>query len=278
MMLYGRAMNAAIPFPAIDPVAFALGPLEFRWYGLAYMIGLLFAWYRARRLLMRAELWAGRTRFQPDDLDNLIVLCTLGVVLGGRLGYVLFYNTEHYLLNPQDIFKLWHGGMSFHGGLAGAAAALYGYARWKSVPTLSAFDLAACVAPVGLLLGRLANFINGELWGRATDASWGIVFPNAGPVPRHPSQLYEAATEGLLLYIAVHLISRRGGLMSPGRTTAVFAIGYAAARIFCEFFREPDPQLGFLFGNFATMGMLLSLPMLAIGIWLLMRRGKTAAA
>ncbi len=266
-------LAGAIPFPAFDPVAIAIGPLEFRWYGLAYMAGLLFAWWYARRLLLQPPLWGGRARLPPDDLDNLIVLVTLGIVLGGRLGYVLFYNIEHYLLNPQDIFKLWHGGMSFHGGLAGAAAALYGFALYTGTPAMGLFDLASAVAPMGLLLGRIANFINGELWGRASDVSWAMVFPNAGPLPRHPSQLYEAATEGALLFVVLVVVCQRGGLKRPGLVSGVFGIGYALARIFCEFFREPDPQLGFLLGGAMTMGMLLSLPVLSLGIWLLLRAG-----
>jgi phosphatidylglycerol:prolipoprotein diacylglycerol transferase len=202
-----------------------------------------------------------------------------GVVLGGRIGFVLFYDLPRYLERPQDIFAIWQGGMSFHGGLIGATLGLWLFARRRGYPALSVFDLAAAVVPIGLFLGRIANFINSELWGRpAPDFPYAMVFPNGGPVPRHPSQLYEALGEGLLLFILVSLVVRFGGFRRPGLAAGIFGMGYAVARIFSEFFREPDPQLGFLFGSSVdalsggiTMGMLLSLPVFFAGLWLVLR-------
>jgi phosphatidylglycerol:prolipoprotein diacylglycerol transferase len=188
-------------------------------------------------------------------------------VLGGRLGYVLFYNLDFFLAHPASIPAVWEGGMSFHGGLAGATFGLWLFARRVKAPLLSVFDLTACVTPIGIFFGRLANFIKPELWGRPTDVAWAMVFPDpaAGPFPRHPSQLYEAALEGVALFLVLLIARRMGALRRPGLATAIFTIGYAVARIICEFFREPDAQLGFLFGG-ATMGMLLSLPLIAAGL------------
>ncbi|MGH6868939.1 MAG: prolipoprotein diacylglyceryl transferase, partial [Methylocella sp.] len=206
----------------------------------------------------------------PLDIDDLLLSAAMGVILGGRLGYVLFYNAGFYLAHPAEVFAVWKGGMSFHGGLAGTALAIYVVAARKRISVLSLADVCAAAVPVGLFLGRIANFIKPELWGRPTDVPWAMVFPGAGPFPRHPSQLYEAGLEGfvlfLVLYIAVHL----GALRRPGLVTGLFAAGYGAARIACEFFREPDAQLGFLFGG-ATMGMLLSLPLIAAGIVFIVR-------
>ncbi len=256
----------AIPFPAFDPVAIELGPLAIRWYALAYLAGLVLGWLLARRLVRRPG-WS----LTPEFVDDFLFYATLGVVIGGRLGYVLFYNLPYYLANPLEIVAVWKGGMSFHGGLLGVlVAALWTARKWK-VPPLEVFDLAAAVAPLGLFFGRVANFINAELWGRPTDVPWAVIFPNAGDVPRHPSQLYEAALEGLLLFAVLQALawrideSRKRGLLS-----GVFLLGYGLARIFVEFFREPDPQLGYLLG-FITMGQLLSLPLVLAGLWLLLR-------
>jgi phosphatidylglycerol---prolipoprotein diacylglyceryl transferase len=265
-----------IPFPDIDPVAFAIGPFAIRWYALAYIAGLFGGLMYAKRLAARDASWGAIRRPSPVELDDLLLWATLGVILGGRLAYVFFYQPGYFLSKPLEALAIWSGGMSFHGGLAGAAFAMWVFARVKRLPVLSLFDLVATVAPLGLMLGRIANFINGELWGRATDVSWAIIFPNGGPIPRHPSQLYEAATEGLLLLIVLAVLVRKVGYHRPGFITGVFGAGYALSRIFCEFFREPDPQLGFLFGGFATMGMLLSLPMLAIGLWLIARAPRAA--
>ncbi|KPH82655.1 prolipoprotein diacylglyceryl transferase [Bosea vaviloviae] len=275
----------AIAFPVIDPVALQLGPLSVKWYGLAYVVGLLGGWWYARRLVSAEPLWAGRARPRAEELDDMLLFVALGVVLGGRLGFVLFYDLQRYLSRPQDIVAIWQGGMSFHGGLIGAATGLWLFARRRGYPALSVFDLAAAVVPIGLFLGRIANFINAELWGRpAPDVPWAMEFPNGGPLPRHPSQLYEAFAEGILLFLLLSLLVRAGGLKRPGLVAGVFGMGYAVARIVCEFFREPDPQLGFLFGasvdalsGGVTMGMLLSLPLFVAGLWLVLRARRAKA-
>jgi phosphatidylglycerol:prolipoprotein diacylglycerol transferase len=275
----------AIPFPIIDPVALSIGPLSVKWYGLAYVAGLIGGWWYARRLVAADGLWGGRARPKPEELDDMLLYVALGVVLGGRIGFVLFYDLARYLARPQDIFAIWQGGMSFHGGLLGATLGLWLFARRRGYPALGVFDIAATVVPIGLFLGRIANFINAELWGRpAPDVPWAMVFPNAGPLPRHPSQLYEALGEGLILFVVLALVVRAGGLKRPGLVAGVFGMGYAVARIVCEFFREPDPQLGFLFGTSAdglsggvTMGMVLSLPLLAAGLFLFQRARRVAA-
>jgi phosphatidylglycerol:prolipoprotein diacylglycerol transferase len=268
----------AIPFPAIDPVAISVGPLSVKWYGLAYVAGLLGGWWQARRIAGNDALWHGRARPTPVSLDDMLLWVALGVVIGGRMGYVLFYNLEQFVADPVEIIRVWNGGMSFHGGLIGALAAMWLFAKKQGVPLLSVLDLVAPVAPIGLFFGRIANFINAELWGRpAPDFPYAVIFPDAGPVPRHPSQLYEAATEGLLLLVLIGLVVRMGGYRRPGLAAGVFGVGYAVFRIGCEFFREPDPQLGFLFGTSVdalkggiTMGMVLSLPLLAAGIALIL--------
>lgn len=274
---------AALTFPDIDPVAIAIGPFAIRWYALAYVAGLIGGWLYARRLVANDALWGGRKRPSLIDLDDLIVWAAIGVVAGGRLGYVLFYNPGYYAQAPLEALMVWRGGMSFHGGLVGAMLATVFFARRRDLPVLGVLDLVATVAPVGLFFGRIANFINGELWGRpAPDFPYAVIFPGAGPIPRHPSQLYEAATEGLLLLILLALVVRAVGYRRPGLIAGLFAAGYAIARIGCEFFREPDPQLGFLFGTETgiglTMGMLLSLPLLAAGLWLIARSRRTGAA
>ncbi|MFM9976346.1 MAG: prolipoprotein diacylglyceryl transferase [Beijerinckiaceae bacterium] len=254
-----------IPFPDIDPIALQIGPFAIRWYALAYIAGLFGGLWYTKWLVAKASLWGAVRRPTASDLDDLLLWATLGVILGGRLAYVIFYQPGYFLAKPLEIFTIWSGGMSFHGGFMGVVIAIILFARARKLSILSMLDLAATVAPIGLLLGRIANFINGELWGRTTDVPWAIVFPNGGPVARHPSQLYEAATEGLLLLLLLAFLVNRFGYRRPGLIGGVFVAGYGLARIFCEFFREPDPQLGFLLGNWATMGMLLSLPMLLIG-------------
>jgi phosphatidylglycerol:prolipoprotein diacylglycerol transferase len=266
----------------IDPVAISIGPFAIRWYALAYVVGLLGGWYYAKRLAARADYWAGLRQPKPLDIDDLIVWVAFGVVLGGRLGYVLFYNFGAYLSQPLEILAVWRGGMSFHGGFAGAVLAIVLFARARGLNPLAMLDMAAVVTPIGLFFGRIANFINGELWGRpAPDFPFAIVFPHAGPVPRHPSQLYEAFGEGLILFIVMAIAVRRFGFRRPGLLGGIFVLGYAVARIVCEFFREPDAQLGFLFGSSVgalgggiTMGMLLSVPMALVGaaaIWIAAR-------
>lgn len=272
----------ALPFPMIDPVLVQIGPLAIRWYALAYIAGLVLGWLLARTLVARPALWGGTSPMKPQDLDDALFWATLGVILGGRIGYVLFYNLPFFLQNPGEIIAVWRGGMSFHGGLAGTIIALVLFARSRNIPVLSMLDVAGVVAPLGLFFGRLANFINSELWGRPTDVPWAVVFPTGGNIPRHPSQLYEAALEGLLLFCIMMLLVRLGGLRRPGLATGIFAIGYGLARIIVEFYREPDAQLGYLaFGT--TMGQWLSLPLLLIGIVFVAisfrhtsTRGKTA--
>jgi phosphatidylglycerol:prolipoprotein diacylglycerol transferase len=207
------------------------------------------------------------------DYDDFVLWVTLGIILGGRLGYVLFYNPAYFAAHPIEIVQLWNGGMSFHGGFLGCVMAVVLFARHRGIPILSLGDVTCAVAPIGLFLGRIANFINGELWGRPSDVPWAMVFPGAGPMPRHPSQLYEAALEGLVLFGVLALLMRAGALRRPGTITGAFALGYGIARAFCELFREPDAQLGFLWGGL-TMGMLLSLPLMLVGIALIVAANR----
>jgi phosphatidylglycerol:prolipoprotein diacylglycerol transferase len=258
-------MLLALPFPNIDPVLIQLGPFAIRWYALAYIAGILLGWLYARAIIRNEKLWGGPAPMTATDCDDFIVWVTLGVILGGRLGYVLFYNPDYFAAHPLEALQLWKGGMSFHGGFTGCIAAVVLFARSRGIPVLSLGDITCAVGPIGVLLGRLANFINGELWGRPADVPWAMVFPTGGPVPRHPSQLYEAALEGLLLFVVLGLLVRSGALKRPGLIIGAFAIGYALTRSFSELFREPDAQLGFLWGGL-TMGMLLSLPLLLFGI------------
>jgi phosphatidylglycerol---prolipoprotein diacylglyceryl transferase len=246
-------------------VLIQLGPFAIRWYALAYIAGILLGWLYARAIIRNEKLWGGPAPMTATDCDDFIVWVTLGVILGGRLGYVLFYNPDYFAAHPLEALQLWKGGMSFHGGFTGCIAAVVLFARSRGIPVLSLGDITCAVGPIGVLLGRLANFINGELWGRPADVPWAMVFPTGGPVPRHPSQLYEAALEGLLLFVVLGLLVRSGALKRPGLIIGAFAIGYALTRSFSELFREPDAQLGFLWGGL-TMGMLLSLPLLLFGI------------
>jgi phosphatidylglycerol:prolipoprotein diacylglycerol transferase len=239
--------------------------LVIRWYALAYIVGILLGWAYARAIIRNERNWGGPAPLAVEDLDDFIVWVTLGIILGGRTGYVLFYNLPHFIEQPLEILQVWNGGMSFHGGFLGCVVAVVWFAWRRSVSMLSLGDLTCAVAPTGLLLGRLANFINGELWGRVTDVPWAMIFPRGGPLPRHPSQLYEAGLEGLVLLILLGLMVRAGALRRPGLMLGAFAANYALMRIFCEFFREPDVQVGFLWGG-TTMGMLLSLPLFIAGI------------
>jgi phosphatidylglycerol:prolipoprotein diacylglycerol transferase len=253
-----------IPYPVINPVMIHLGPLPIRWYAMGYIVSLVAGWLIAMRLAGNERLWGGAPRPPADRLDDLLVFVAFGAVLGGRTGYVLFYNLPFVLHNPWEIPQLWKGGMSFHGGLAGAALGAWIFARRVGVPVLSVGDLCCSVAPIGLFLVRIANFIKPELWGRPTDVPWAMIFPGAGPEPRHPSQLYEAGLEGIVLGLILLYVVRKGAFRRPGLTSGLFVGLYGLARIFCEFFRQPDPQLGFLFGG-ATMGMILSAPLVVIG-------------
>ena len=254
-----------IPFPAIDPILISIGPFEVRWYALAYIVGIIGGWFYARAIISSQKLWGGPAPLTVTDFDDFVLWITLGIILGGRIGYVLFYNLAHFAANPLEIVQLWNGGMSFHGGVTGCIVAIVLFALRRGIPMLSLGDVTAAVAPIGLFLGRLANFINGELWGRPSDVPWAMLFPHGGPIPRHPSQFYEAALEGAVLFIVVGLLVRSGALKRPGIVTGMFAIGYGLARITCELFREPDAQLGFLWGGL-TMGMLLCIPLILAGI------------
>ena len=278
-MILGKPVLAAIAYPAFDPVALSLGPIEIRWYALAYIAGLLIGWFYASRLVSADGLWAsGQARPTARHFDDAIVYITLGVVLGGRLAYVLFYDPIRFLREPWEIPAIWHGGMSFHGGFLGAVLALVMFARANRISPYSMLDVAAAVTPIGLFLGRIANFIKPELWGRPTDVAWGMVFPGSDGQVRHPSQLYEAALEGIILLLVLAVAVRMGAFRRPGLIGGLFVAGYGIGRITAEFFREPDPQLGFIAGGFATMGMLLSLPMLAVGIWAVSRAFNRPAA
>jgi phosphatidylglycerol---prolipoprotein diacylglyceryl transferase len=262
----GAAMPLfVIPFPSFDPVLVHIGPFAIRWYALAYIFGILLGWLYARTIIRSQRLWGGTAPMGVDDFDDFILWVTLGIIVGGRTGYVLFYNLPFFIEHPLEIVQVWHGGMSFHGGFIGCVLAVFLFAHHRGIPTLSLGDITCGVGPIGLFLGRIANFINGELWGRPSDAPWAMVFPEGGPLPRHPSQLYEAALEGLLLFIVLALLMRAGALKRPGLIIGCFAVGYAIARTTCEFFREPDAQLGFLWGGL-TMGMLLSIPLFLAGV------------
>ena len=263
-------MLALLAYPVIDPVLVRLGPLPIRWYALAYIGGLVGGWAGARFLAARDRLWGGRAHPTLLSIDDLVVYIAVGIIGGGRVGYVLFYNLPYYLAHPLEALFVWNGGMSFHGGLIGAALAMALFARRAGVALDSVSDAVAAVVPIGLFLGRVANFIKPELWGRPSDVAWAMVFPGSDGQPRHPSQLYEAGLEGMALFILLWVVIARGGLKRDGLVTALFCIGYGCARIACEFFREPDRQLGYLFAR-ATMGMLLSLPLIAVGLALLVR-------
>ncbi|WP_027581141.1 prolipoprotein diacylglyceryl transferase [Bradyrhizobium sp. Ai1a-2] len=256
-----------IDFPVFNPIAISIGPIAIRWYALAYICGIVIGWIYARQMIKNEKLWGGPAPITLTQMDDFILWVTLGIIVGGRTGYVLFYNLPFFIQHPAEIFELWKGGMSFHGGFLGCVVAVMWFARRNHVPTLSLGDMTTAVAPIGLFLGRLANFINSELWGRPADPSlpWAMVFPNGGPLPRHPSQLYEAGLEGILLFTILAVMIRMGALKRPGLVLGSFILIYGIARIIGEHFREPDPQLGFLWGG-PTMGMLLSVPMVIVGI------------
>lgn len=255
-----------VDFPVFDPVALALGPIVIRWYALAYIVGIVLGWVYARSLIKKERLWGGEVPITLPQLDDFILWVTIGIIVGGRTGYVLFYNLPFFIAHPSEILELWKGGMSFHGGFLGCVVAVMWFAWRNRIPILSLGDITTAVAPIGLFLGRIANFINSELWGRHAEASlpWAMIFPNGGPLPRHPSQLYEAGLEGIVLFTALAIMIRMGALKRPGLILGSFIAIYGIARIIGEHFREPDPQLGFLWGGL-TMGMLLSVPMIIVG-------------
>ena len=269
-----------LPFPDFDPVLVQIGPFAIRWYALAYICGILLGWVYAKAILRWPHAWGGPAPIATTDFDDFVLWVTLGVILGGRIGYVLFYNPAHFAAHPTEIVQLLKGGMSFHGGFLGVVLAVALFSRKRGIPFFSLADVCCAVYPIGHFLGRVANFINGELWGRPSDVAWAVVFPGGGAFPRHPSQLYEAALEGLLLLLVLAWFIRRGALKRPGLVTGVFAIGYGLTRCFCELFREPDAQLGFLWGGL-TMGMLLSIPLMLAGaafVWHALRRRPARAA
>jgi phosphatidylglycerol:prolipoprotein diacylglycerol transferase len=256
----------SIPFPAFDPIAVAIGPFAIRWYALAYIVGLLLGW--------RYCLWVAKRPpavASAAAIDDFLVWATLGVVLGGRAGYVLFYKPDFYFQNPGEILRLWHGGMSFHGGALGVMTALVLFCRQRGLSLFAFSDIITSAVPIGIFFGRAANFINGELWGKPSDVPWAMVFPNAGPEPRHPSELYEAGLEGIVLFLILFALLRWTPIRDrPGALSGVFLMGYACFRIFVEFFREPDAFLGYLYFG-ATMGQLLSIPVLLLGLWVFWR-------
>ncbi len=270
----------AIPYPTIDPVAIWLGPLPVKWYGLAYVAGLVLGRFYVRALLRRNRLWPGeKPPFTVEQADDLLLFMTLGVLLGGRLGYVLFYQPLTYVTDPLEVLAVWHGGMSFHGALIGSILAIILFARRMGADVWSVLDVCAAATPMGLFFGRLANFINAELWGRVSDVPWAMVFPGpgAGSLPRHPSQLYEALLEGAVLFAVLWWLTHsRLALRKPGIVGGAFLAGYGLAQSFCELFREPDPGHILTFGLF-TAGILYSLPMILIGIWMMQRAGRRVA-
>ncbi|MDA0220834.1 MAG: prolipoprotein diacylglyceryl transferase [Proteobacteria bacterium] len=255
----------ALAFPTIDPTLIEIGPFAIRWYALAYIGGILLGW-RYALVLARTSPYP----FERRTLDDFLLWVTLGIVLGGRLGYVLFYKPGYFLEHPAEIVFVWQGGMAFHGGMLGVAIGIVVFARLRRIPLLALGDLVACVVPIGLFLGRIANFINGELFGRVSDVPWAMVFPRGGDLPRHPSQLYEAGLEGLVLFCLLWLLWRHSSLKQrPGAISGVFLAGYGLSRFVVEFAREPDAHLGFLFAG-ATMGQLLSVPMVLLGLGLIL--------
>ena len=259
-----------LTYPQIDPVFLDLGFIQFRWYGLAYVAGILCGWLYGRYLAGNSRLWPnGVSPITKTNIDDFILYITLGIVLGGRLGSVFFYDFERYAQNPLDVFKVWEGGMSFHGGLIGVTIAILLFCRQYKVPLYSLIDVVAASVPFGLFFGRIANFINGELWGAPTNVPWAMVFPTApDALPRHPSQLYEAALEGILLWLILRIATHYFKMFKrPRFTGALFILCYGCARIFVEFFRMPDVQLGYLAFGWVTMGMVLSVPMLVVGVW-----------
>jgi phosphatidylglycerol:prolipoprotein diacylglycerol transferase len=258
-------MLPVIAFPNIDPVLVQLGPIAIRWYALAYIAGIIIGWQWAKRLVRLGPAVATQ-----EQVDDFVTWAVLGVILGGRLGYTLFYGFERYLSAPWEILYVWQGGMSFHGGAAGVILAIILYCRRHRISILGFGDRICAIVPVGLFFGRLANFINGELWGRVSDVPWAMVFPTGGPLPRHPSQLYQAAMEGLVLLAIVQMLIHIPAIRARfGFVSGAFLAGYGVARMVGELFRQPDAQLGFLLGGI-TMGQLLSVPMVLVGLWLML--------
>ncbi|TPE51338.1 prolipoprotein diacylglyceryl transferase [Amaricoccus solimangrovi] len=293
-------MPFVLPFPDIDPRLFSIDlfGVEFaiRWYALAYIAGLVLGWRYVAALCRRPALWGGAAPMPPERTDDLLTWMVLSVILGGRIGYVLFYQPGYFLAHPGQILAVWQGGMSFHGGLIGVATGIIAFCLRNGFPILGVGDAVSAATPIGLFFGRIANFINGELWGKPSTAPWAVMFPGAGATcppdwtavcARHPSQLYEAALEGIVLFLVLFLAIRRGALARPGRIFGLFLIGYSLSRMFVELFRQADPQfvtpgnpIGHVIalggGWGLTMGQLLSLPMLALGLFLWARARRAA--
>jgi len=247
-----------LTYPQIDPVAVAIGPLKIHWYGLMYLIGFAGVWLLGKHRAKRPD-----SVIQPEAIDDLVYYGALGVILGGRIGYILFYNFAQFLENPLILFKIWQGGMSFHGGMLGVFIAMAWFARQQNCRMLALTDILAPLTPIGLGAGRIGNFINSELWGKTSELPWAMVFPNGGPLPRHPSQLYEALLEGLVLFVIMWIYTRKSRpVMAP---TGLILCLYGCFRFFVEFFRLPDAHLGYLAFNWLTMGQILSTPMIIIG-------------
>lgn len=257
-------MMTGFAYPEISPIIVQIGPLALRWYSMAYLFGILFGWWLAAKRIKKYQI-----PLTKNNLEDIVFYFTLGVILGGRLGYVLAYGTEKFWLNPLEIFAVWHGGMSFHGGIIGVIIAMYLAAKHVNFSFLKLTDFTAPLVPVGIFLGRLANFVNDELWGRVTNVAWAVRFPNGGYLPRHPSQLYEACLEGVVLFVILNLMwTNKQCRERKGFISGAFLLGYALFRMLLEQFREPDAQLGFLWSG-VTMGQLLSLPALLGGVYLL---------
>ncbi len=264
---------AGLPFPQITPIAFSFFGFDIRWYSLAYLCGILLSWHLVRKMVLRYP-----SSVTTEMVDDGLFWGVVGLILGARLGYIFFYNFDYYKENPLQMLALWHGGMSFHGALIGVILGLYLYTKKVKIPFFEFTDLFACVTPIGLFFGRLANFANAELYGRTTvSVPWAIVFPNAGPLPRHPSQLYEAGFEGVFLFLLLYFLWTRSVWVRirPGFISGFFLFGYAIARMVIENFREPDEQIGFLFAR-VTMGQMLTVPMLLFGLFIMLWAAKKA--
>ena len=253
----------------LDPVLFSIGFLAIRWYSLAYIFGILIGWWLGKKIILN-KFNNLNIKFNIEEFDNLITYLIVSLIVGGRLGYILFYNLEYYLLNPLDILKVWEGGMSFHGALLGIIAGTFLFGLKKKISTFFLLDVIACVAPIGIFFGRIANFINGELVGKNTDVYWGVIFPNIDNISRHPSQLYEAFLEGIILFVIINIIMFKKNY-KIGSCSSMFLIFYGIFRIFSELFREPDLQVGYLF-NIVSMGMFLSFFMIIAGIIIFLKR------
>lgn len=264
-----QTVLGVLAYPTIDPVFLSLGPIQLRWYGLAYVAGILCGWLYGRTLVSNPALWPnGVSPITKLQIDDFILYITAGIILGGRIGSILFYDFDRYMVDPFAMLRIWEGGMSFHGGLIGVVIAMALFAWKHRVPLWCLIDVVAASVPFGLFFGRIANFINGELWGAPSSVAWAMVFPTGGPEPRHPSQLYEALLEGIVLFLVLRLLTHRYKMLRRPRFVGSVFLGlYALARIAVEFVRMPDAQIGYLLGGWLTMGMVLSLPMIAVALW-----------